>query len=118
MKYELIDKYRIKQITNCIRSMIVDGNTYPNMETSNPTDEMLDSLNIGMYLDDTAIIPNYNSSTHYIQTKYDIVDGKIVLGYDVLVIVPTEQELMKDHILNLNTMIDDTTSLVLDLYGI
>ena len=85
---------------------------------SNPSDKMLDDLNVGMYLDNTAVIPTYDPLTHYIQTKYTIIDGKIVLGYDVLAIVPSEQDKLKDQIISLNTMIDDTTSLVLDLYGI
>ena len=85
---------------------------------SNPSDKMLDDLNVGMYLDNTAVIPTYDTLTHYIQTKYTIIDGKIVLGYDVLVIVPSEQDKLKDQVISLNTMIDDTTSLVLDLYGI
>lgn len=85
---------------------------------SNPSDKMLDDLNVGMYLDNTAVIPTYDTLTHYIQVKYTVINGKIVLGYDVLAIVPSEQDKLKDQVVSLNTMIDDTTSLVLDLYGI
>ena len=118
MKYELINKYTIKQIKHCTRSMIIDGKIYSNIETSNPTDEILDELNIGMYLDETALMPVYDASTHYLQIYYSISDGKIIRDYEVLEIVPSEQDKLKDQIINLNTMIDDTTSLVLDLYGI
>ena len=72
---------------------------------SNPSDKMLDDLNVGMYLDNTSTIPTYNTSTHYIQAKYDIVNGKIVLGYNVLEIIPTEIDIMKNDMNDANNLL-------------
>lgn len=107
MKYELIDKYTIKQIKHCVRNMIIDGTTYSNIETSNPTDEILDNLNIGMYLDESALIPEYNSSTHYLKVNYNVINGKIVKGYEVLEIVPSEQDKLKDKIETMDSTIKE-----------
>ena len=88
--------------------------TYEN-GVSNPNDDMLDELNVGMYLDDTAIIPSYDPSTHYIQIKYDVIDGKILLGYDVLVIVPSEGEVISNKIDILKQRANATETTILDL---
>lgn len=82
---------------------------------TNPTDDMLDKLNVGMYLDKTAIIPSYDPLTHYIQTKYDIVDGKIILYYDVLVIVLSEGEVISNKIDILKQRANATETTILDL---
>ena len=113
MKYELIDKYTIKQIKNCTRNMIIDGKTYPNIETSNPTDAILDELNIGMYLDEIASIPIYDSSTHYLQVYYSISDGKIIKGYEVLEIVPSEIDILKVDMINSMNAITEVCEMML-----
>ena len=113
MKYELIDKYTIKQIKNCTRNMIIDGKTYPNIETSNPTDEILDELNIGMYLDETALMPVYDASTHYLQIYYSISDGKIIRDYDVLEIVPSEIDVLKVDMINSMNAITEVFEMML-----
>lgn len=82
---------------------------------SNPSDKMLDDLNVGMYLDNTAVIPSYDPSTHYIQLKYDVIDGKIVLGYDVLVIVLSEGEVISNKIDILKQRANATETTILDL---
>lgn len=72
---------------------------------SNPTDKMLDDLNVGMYLDNTATIPSYDTLTHYVQTKYTVINGKIVLGYDVLAIVPSDVEILKNDMNDANNLL-------------
>ena len=72
---------------------------------SNPSDKMLDDLNVGMYLDNTAVIPTYDTLTHYVQTKYTIEDGKIISGYDILVIVPSDVEILKNDMNDANNLL-------------
>ena len=82
---------------------------------SNPSDKMLDDLNVGMYLDNTAVIPTYDVLTHYVQTKYTIEDGKIISGYDILVIVPSEGEVISNKIDILKQRANATETTILDL---
>ena len=110
MRYKLIDKYKILQVTNVI------DNTKGLI--TNASDIEIDSHNAGKLLDETITPPTYNPDTQELKTVY-IDDGtKIIRDFEVLDIVPSEQDKLKDQIISLNTMIDDTTSLVLDLYVI
>ena len=70
MKYELINENQVRQIKKICYAKEIDGIVQDNIITTNPSDDLLDSLNIGYYLDETASIPTYDSSTHYLQIYY------------------------------------------------
>ena len=84
MKYELINKYQIKSINNVSYNKKIDGVEYENITTTNPTDELLDSLNVGKYLDESAQIPTINPDFERIERVYIETEDKILLTYEVV----------------------------------
>ena len=110
MRYKLINKYTILQVTKVIDS--VKG------LITNASDVEIDSHNAGKTLDETITPPTYNPDTQELKMVYTDDGTKIIRDFEISDIIPSEQDKLKDQIISLNTMIDDTTSLVLDLYGI
>ena len=86
---------------------------------SNLTDEMIDSYKgtEGKILDESAPYPTITDK-QYLKAIYTETSTSIVKGFEVVDVIPSETDKLKDQVVSLNTMIDDTTSLVLDLYGI
>jgi hypothetical protein len=84
MKYELINKYQIKQIKKICHSKEINGVVQDNIITSNPSDDLLDSLNIGYYLDTIINPPTYDSTTHYLKTIYYILENKLIRDYELV----------------------------------
>lgn len=112
MKYELINENQIKAIKNIFQTKEID-NVIQNYNVSNPTDELLDELNIGMYLDETAIIPEYDFSTQYLKNKYSMVDNKIKRDFEICDIVLSEMDVLKNQVNRVDSAFDEFMTIVL-----
>ena len=105
MRYKLINKYTILQVTNVI------DNTKGLI--TNASDTEIDSHNAGKILDETINPPTYNPDTQELKMVYTDDGTKIIRDFEILDIIPSEIDILKVDMINSMNAITEVFEMML-----
>lgn len=105
MRYKLINKYTILQVTNVI------DNTKGLI--TNASDTEIDSHNAGKILDENITPPTYNPDTQELKMVYTDDGTKIIRDFEISDIIPSEQDKLKEQVNRVDSAFDEFMTVVL-----